>query len=210
MITLSNINKKFGNSNIFSNYNLNIEEGEFVAITGQSGSGKTTLLNIMGFLEPCNSGSITIDGIKKLKVNDRKTLKLYQTTIGFLFQNFALIENRTVKQNLELAILTTDKSSSNRKINSVLKRVGLTGRRNDYIFQLSGGEQQRVAIARLLLRDYKIILADEPTGSLDQVNRDLVFKLLSELHNEGKTIVIVTHDLELAKRCDRTIKIERG
>lgn len=210
MITLSNINKKFGNSNIFSNYNLNIEEGEFVAITGQSGSGKTTLLNIMGFLEPCNSGSITIDGIKKLKVNDRKTLKLYQTTIGFLFQNFALIENRTVKQNLELAILTTDKSSSNRKINSVLKRVGLTGRRNDYIFQLSGGEQQRVAIARLLLRDYKIILADEPTGSLDQVNRDLVFKLLIELHNEGKTIVIVTHDLELAKRCDRTIKIERG
>ena len=189
MIIIRGLNKAFGEKIIFSNFNLEIPDGSFVVISGDSGSGKSTLLNMIGGIEKPDSGSIIIEGLNITRLKNKNSF--FADTVGFLFQNFALLENKTVKENLSLI-----KKSSRTKVSlkEALNRVGLSKEVNKKVYQLSGGEQQRVALARLMMKKCSVVLADEPTGSLDKKNRDIVMRLLHELNEEGKTVIIVTHD----------------
>lgn len=180
-----------------------------IAITGASGSGKTTLLNIIGLLEAADSGKIIIDNQSNIKTNTALSNKIIREKICYLFQNFALVDDESVDYNLNLA-LEYRKGSKKEKLElkeNALKMVGLNGYLNKKIYTLSGGEQQRISIARAILKPNKIILADEPTGSLDDHNKLIIIDLLKYLKSLGKTIVIATHDNYLANCCDRVIKI---
>lgn len=208
IIALKNVNKNFESKEVLKNLSIQIEAGKFYAITGKSGSGKSTLLNVMGGVEKATSGEVEIFGLMKLKPHGWKLRKLLRYKISYLFQNYALSDNDTVAYNLKMA-LSYNKEAKNKKeaIGSALEKVGLNGYENQKIHTLSGGEQQRVAIARLLLKPTEIILADEPTGNLDIENRNAIFDLLLALNKAGKTIVMVTHDLELAQKCDVVIQL---
>lgn len=213
IIELKNITKKYkGGKTIFSNYSLKISEGEFVAIIGESGAGKTTLLNIIGLISTISSGSIIIKNESNLTPNSKKAMLLRRNTIGYLFQNYGLIDDESVEWNLNLALEYKKLSCSKRKekIQTLLTKIGLTNYEKKKIYQLSGGEQQRVAIAKLILQESSIILADEPTSGLDYANKIMVMDLLKGLNNKGVTIIMVTHDLEIAKQCGRIIEISDG
>lgn len=203
MIEINNISKAFEDKKIFENFSEKIEKGEFIIFSGESGCGKTTLLNMIGGIEKIDKGTITVDGID---ISQRKNkLSYFQNKVGFLFQNFALVDEKTVEQNLSIVrgAQTTD-------ILKVLERVGLKGYENKKVYKLSGGEQQRVALARLMLKSCDLILADEPTGSLDKKNAMLVMDILKELNKENKTIILVTHDEEIKKMGTRTITLGEG
>ncbi len=202
MIEIKNLNKAFGEQIIFNNFSLTVSDGEFVVISGASGTGKTTLLNIIGFLEPFDSGSVIVDGFDLSKKKAQR--EYFMNKVGFLFQNFALIENKTVKQNLEII---KSNARSKYSIENVLQRVGLTDKINKKIYTLSGGEQQRIALARLFLKKCDIVLADEPTGSLDKQNVEIVIRLLKQLNSEGKTVIIVTHDENIKSMGARTVSL---
>lgn len=189
MIEGKNISKKFDDLSLFDRFNFEIEDGDFVCFSGVSGSGKTTLLNIIGLLEPIDGGELVINGIQY--ITNRQKREYYRSQVGFLFQNFALIENKTVEQNLEIV---DKKYRTNYTIMEALERVGLQDKLYNKIYTLSGGEQQRIALARLFLKKCNIILADEPTGSLDTQNAQIVMRSLIDLNKEGKTVIIVTHD----------------
>ncbi len=205
VIKIKNIKKSFDNKIIFYNFSENIFKNEIVAIVGKSGSGKTTLLNMIGGLEKIESGEIYIN---KLRVIGKNKIELYRNQVSFLFQNFALVDEWTVEKNLKIALTFKKREKGSSEILKVLKMIGLEDKLKEKIYKLSGGEQQRVALARIYLQDNPVILADEPTASLDKENRDLVFSLLRRLQKEkGKTIVIVTHDQELANFCDRVIEL---
>lgn len=205
VIKIKNIKKSFDNKIIFCNFSENIFKNEIVAIVGKSGSGKTTLLNMIGGLEKIESGEIYIN---KLRVIGKNKIELYRNQVSFLFQNFALVDEWTVEKNLKIALTFKKREKGSSEILKVLKMIGLEDKLKEKIYKLSGGEQQRVALARIYLQDNPVILADEPTASLDKENRDLVFSLLRRLQKEkGKTIVIVTHDQELANFCDRVIEL---
>jgi len=208
LIDLSNVTKKFGEKTVFENFSLEIIAGKAYAIVGRSGCGKSTLLNIMGGIEKATSGNVTILGNKNISPRSRKVRKLLRYHISYLFQNYALSDNDTVEYNLRMS-LTYNKTVKNKKqaISEALEKVGLNGLQQQKIYTLSGGEQQRVAIARLLLKPTQIIFADEPTGNLDTENRNDIFQLLLELNQEGKTIVLVTHETDLAKSCDIVINL---
>ena len=207
VIILENVNKKFDDTNVISDFNLHVKRNEMVAIAGQSGAGKTTLLNIIGLIEKPTSGNITICGIKNPKLNSKYGIRLLRYNIGYLFQNYALVDDETVDFNLNLALKFV-KTNDKRKVKEeALQTVGLSGFENKKIYKLSGGEQQRIAIARLLVKPCELILADEPTGSLDNENRNKILDLLDELKHQGKTILLVTHDDVVKKRCDRVIEI---
>jgi len=178
-----------------------------MAITGQSGTGKSTLLNIVGLLEEPDSGDVIIQGIENAWKSEKKQIELFRYTIGYLFQNYALIDNETVSKNLDVALEYVKLPNKDDKKKEVLEKVGLLDKLNSKIYQLSGGEQQRIALARLMLKKNDIILADEPTGSLDEVNRDQVLSILKSLNNEGKTILIVTHDPEVSKICTNVVTL---
>ena len=205
MITLNNISKKYNEKNIVRNFNLKINKGEFISIVGESGSGKTTLLNIIGLLEKQTSGDIVVMGIKN--PTSKELTKLQREFYGYVFQNYALIEEDSVQTNLKLALKYNKVIDKQAEINRALKLVGLEGYNKKKVFELSGGEQQRLALARIMLKKCEIILADEPTGNLDNKNRDIVFKILKDLNKQGKTIVIVTHDNYIANKCDKIIKL---
>ncbi len=207
MIEGNRIEKKFGTRRLFHDFSFQIEAGEMVAIVGASGCGKTTLLNILGLIEPLDVGEVRIDGQKAPRPNTRKAQKTIQSTISYLFQNFALIDTKTVEDNLMLAAHGT-KPQKRRLVRQALKTVGLERALRQRVYELSGGEQQRVAIARAMLKPGKIVLADEPTGALDPENRTLVLRLLQGMRDAGKTIVIVTHDDYVAKACDRIIRLD--
>lgn len=209
MIELVNINKNFGEKTILDDCSFNINPNDFVAIVGESGSGKTTLLNILGLIESVDSGKVKMFDEEYIKPNSIQANKLIRERIGFVFQNFALIDNQTVLNNLLMAMKyrTLKKSEKLVEIEKVLEFVGLGGYQNKKIYELSGGEQQRIAIARAILKPHDLILADEPTGSLDDVNKQIIFELFEKLNEQGKTIIIVTHDFELAKKCKRVLKI---
>lgn len=209
MIELVNINKNFGEKTILDNCSFNINPNDFVAIVGESGSGKTTLLNILGLIESVDSGKVKMFDEEYIKPNSIQANKLIRERIGFVFQNFALIDNQTVLYNLLMAMKyrTLKKSEKLVEIEKVLEFVGLGGYQSKKIYELSGGEQQRIAIARAILKPHDLILADEPTGSLDDVNKQIIFELFEKLNEQGKTIIIVTHDFELAKKCKRVLKI---
>lgn len=177
IIELKNIEKKYGEKKVLDNISLEINEGDLVAITGESGKGKSTILNIVGLLEIPDGGQVSICGEANIKPNSSKASKMLRSNISHLFQNFALIDEETVDNNLLVALkyVKLSKKEKANKINEALKRVGLEGFEKRRIYELSGGEQQRVAIARVMLKPSKIVLADEPTGSLDETNRDKIF-----------------------------------
>lgn len=205
-VELKNVTKKFNNKTVIDNLSLQLEEKKIYAITGRSGCGKTTLLNIMGGIEKVDEGEVTILGNKNISQKNRLR-KLLRYQISFLFQNYALSDNDTVKYNLELALKYSKVKNKNEAIAEALKTVGLEGMEKQKIYSLSGGEQQRVAVARLLLKPTELILADEPTGNLDPENRNVIFSLLQKLNQKGKTVVIVTHDMELSSKCDKIIAL---
>lgn len=202
MIELKNVCKSFGSKSIFHDFTLTIENNDYVIFSGRSGCGKTTLLNMIGAIESVDSGQIIVDGIDISK--RRNQLMYFKTKIGFLFQNFALIENKTVKENLNLVKKDCKNDIS---IEQSLLRVKLSDKLNQKVYSLSGGEQQRVALARLMIKKCDIILADEPTGSLDIDNTQVVLDILNEFYGSGKTIILVTHDKEIKKMGKRLIEL---
>lgn len=208
MITLEKVSKKYDDKEIFTDFNLTIKEGEFIGIFGESGNGKTTLLNMIGTLDKPDKGIIKIEHTI-LNKSTKENRMLLKEKLGFLFQNYALMDNYTVEENLEIAFYNKKITKQEKKdeINRVLDMVGLNESQQKKVYSLSGGEQQRIAFARLLLKNPPIILADEPTGSLDEHNRDKLMDLLESLHSEGKTIIMVTHDTSLRKYFSRTITL---
>ena len=209
LIEVKNICKSYGEHKIFDKLSFDIDENDMIAILGASGKGKSTLLNIIGLIENYDSGDLIICGEKDIKPNSKKSSKMIRNNISYLFQNFALVDNETVFQNLMYALKYVDISEKEKKsvIRKSLEDVGLSGYEKRKVFTLSGGEQQRIVIARLFVNPKKIILADEPTGSLDSHNRDSVMKYLRTLNEKGSTIVIVTHDEKVGDFCDRKIVI---
>ena len=202
MIEIKNLHKSFGEEKIFDDFSLTISQGEFVTVAGASGTGKTTLLNIIGALENYDEGEVLFKG-KRIKTSKEKRLFWLNET-GFLFQNFALIENKTVKENLEII---KPSAMSDVSIDEALNKVGLLNKKDKKVFTLSGGEQQRIAIARLFLKKCNLILADEPTGSLDRKNADIVMELIRDLNKQGKTVVLVTHDERIINSAERVIRL---
>lgn len=204
MITIKNLNKKYDKKVLFDNYNLEIPDKSFVIINGESGRGKTTLLNMIGGLEKPDSGEICIDGIELTSLKNKKDF--YKETVGFLFQNFALLENKTVRQNLSMIKKDTRTDCT---IEQAIKRVGLEKELDKKVYKLSGGEQQRVALARLMVKKCSVILADEPTGSLDEKNAETVIQILRELNEMGKTVIIVTHSQKLVDSEDFVVRLNK-
>ncbi|HEY1091135.1 MAG TPA: ABC transporter ATP-binding protein [Burkholderiaceae bacterium] len=194
------------------NFNLEVGEGEFVAVTGPSGSGKTTFLTIAGLLEAFTSGSYELDGVNVSGMNDAERSRLRNQKIGFIFQAFNLIPDLSVLDNIEVPLRYRGMSAAERRQKSrdALARVGLSAREKHYPAELSGGQQQRVAIARALAGQPRLLLADEPTGNLDSQMARSVMDLLEELHREGATIVMVTHDMQLAARAQRNVHVMDG
>ncbi len=192
--------------------NVQITKGEFVAIMGPSGCGKSTLLNIIGLLDNPSGGAYYFDGIEVAKYRENQRTNLRKGNIGFVFQSFNLIDELNVYENVELPLLYLKMSSSERKkkVNAVLDRLNITHRSKHFPQQLSGGQQQRVAIARAVVANPKLILADEPTGNLDSHNGEEVMNLLTDLNNEGTTIVMVTHSASDAEKAHRVIHLFDG
>ena len=208
MIKVEHLTKKFKEKVIFEDINCTLETGKTYAIVGKSGAGKTTFLNVLSGLEQPSSGKVVITD---LTVNGKNRKKLYRTTFGFIFQNFGLIDTETVKQNLELGFANQKltKGQKSKRMQSALKQVGLEKMPfNQKVYTLSGGEQQRIALARILLKTPKVIFADEPTGSLDSENSQVVLKTLLNNFDPAATIVIATHDPSVWQECDYLIKIE--
>jgi putative ABC transport system ATP-binding protein len=208
-IQIENLNKSFKDHNVFKNFSLEIPKNKITTIFGISGSGKSTLLNIIGLLEKYDSGTVKILGKSIPKINSGKALKIRRNTISYLFQNFGLIESSTIYDNLSISleyskIKHRDKNS---KMENALTEVGLSKPLNTKVYNLSGGEKQRLAIAMVIMKPSDIILADEPTGSLDPKNRDYVMNKLLELNKKGKTIVIVSHDLKFKEISDKCFEI---
>lgn len=188
---------------------VKIDAGEYIAIIGHSGSGKTTLMNIMGCLDRPTIGHIAIGGRELQHADEKELNRLRQTTIGFIFQQFFLIPTLTVMENVDLPSLFA-KNNSGARTQELVEMVGLAKRRHHLPGQLSGGEMQRVAIARSLINSPSILLADEPTGNLDSKNAEAIMGLFEKLNHDGLTIIVVTHNSELVKRCSRTVHIEDG
>ena len=193
-------------------FSIHVKQGEFVAVTGPSGSGKTTFLTIAGLLEEFTSGDYQLDGVDVRGMNDNRRSRLRNEKIGFIFQAFNLIPDLNVAANVEVPLRYRRMSGAERKkrIADALARVGLSARMKHYPAELSGGQQQRVAIARALAGSPRLLLADEPTGNLDTQMARGVMELLEDLHREGATIVMVTHDPELAVRAQREVHIVDG
>lgn len=191
---------------------IEISKGEFVAIMGPSGCGKSTLLNILGLLDNPTGGEFYFDGIEVSKFREKQRTNMRKANIGFVFQSFNLIDELTVFENVELPLLYLNVSSSERKrkVEMVLERMKISHRKKHFPQQLSGGQQQRVAIARAVVANPKLILADEPTGNLDSANGEEVMNLLSELNNEGTTIVMVTHSPSDAEKAHRIVQLFDG
>jgi putative ABC transport system ATP-binding protein len=216
LITMQSVKKVFFTDDLethaLSDVHLRIDRGEFVSIAGPSGCGKSTLLAILGLLDSPTSGEYKLNGnpVSALGLSDRTRIR--NREIGFIFQSFNLIGDLTVYENVELPLTYRGMGSAERKqkVQAALERVGMTARSKHYPAQLSGGQQQRVAVARALVGDPLILLADEPTGNLDSKNGDAVMDLLRELHQNGATICMVTHDPRYASVADRTIHLFDG
>lgn len=215
MIRMNKVTKEYGKHEncirALSEIDFKVNRGEFVAITGSSGSGKTTLLNILGCMDRPTSGSYMINGRETASLSSSEQAKIRNQTFGFVMQNYALIDHFSVYKNVELPLKYARKIKSREtRISELLKALNIEDKKNQITNSLSGGQKQRVAIARALVNDAEIILADEPTGALDTKNGIQVMEILSGLHRQGKTIIMVTHNPELLGYCSRTVKIEDG
>ncbi|MEC3880024.1 ABC transporter ATP-binding protein [Parapedobacter sp. 10938] len=216
MIKISALQKFYRTEEVetvaLNNLSIHVKEGEFVAVMGPSGCGKSTLLNIVGLLDDLDNGSYLFNNIEVAKFNERKRSDLRKHNIGFVFQSFNLIDELTVFENVELPLIYTKVPAAERKkrVEQVLEKVQIMHRRNHFPQQLSGGQQQRVAVARAVVNNPKLILADEPTGNLDSNNGNEVMQLLTELNEQGTTIVMVTHSEHDARYADRIIRMLDG
>ena len=216
MIRLENISKiydaKIDTTKALDNVSLQINDGELVAIMGPSGSGKSTLLNILGCMDTATEGKYYVDDVEvsMLKKSQRDSFR--KKNIGFVFQHFALMDYYTAYENIELPQIANNVRKSERKkiVQQQLEHLGITSQRNKLPKKMSGGQQQRVAIARALVTNVDLILADEPTGALDQKTGQEVLALLKEINSTGKTVIIVTHDEKIAADCNRVIMIQDG
>lgn len=216
MITIKDLIKIYRTEEVettaLNKLSLEVKEGEFVSIMGTSGCGKSTLLNLIGLLDTPNDGSYLFDGEEVASYNEKQRAGLRKANIGFVFQNFNLIDELSVYENVELPLIYNKVSKSERKtrVNEILERVGIAHRAKHFPLQLSGGQQQRVAIARALVANPKLVLADEPTGNLDSKNGNEVMELLTELNVQGTTIIMVTHSSYDAQFSSRTITLRDG
>ena len=209
IVSLSNIQKKIQDKPIFSIHAFTVSKGDFVTIKGVSGSGKTTLLNILGMNDTVSSGEYLFEGVETAELKAKEKLKIKRNKISFLFQDFGLVEEETINFNLEIG-LKYSKLSRKEKVKQkkeALNAVNLNKKLSTTISSLSGGEKQRVALARIILKPSILILADEPTGYLDSLNRDIVTDILFQQSIDGKAVIIVTHDEELAKKGNKTIEL---
>ncbi len=214
IISLENISKFYqrGSEEVHAldNVSLQINEGDYTAICGPSGSGKTTLLNIAGCMDHPTSGNIILQGTHLEAGSDTQLAEFRRGAIGFVFQQFFLIPTLTVMENVNLPLLFSHKNMDEKKTKDILERVGLGHRLTHLPGQLSGGEMQRVAVARSLINDPQVILADEPTGNLDSKNAEAVIELFEQVNNEGIAVVMVTHNPDIAARCRKQVHLEDG
>jgi putative ABC transport system ATP-binding protein len=208
-VVIESLTKKYGPLRAVDALSFNIAPGEWVALMGPSGSGKTTLINILGGLDTLTSGQVIVDGVDLAKLSEGEMVRYRAEKIGFVFQQFHLVPYLTALENVMLAQYFHSVTDE-RQASDALDRVGLGDRLTHLPAQLSGGEQQRVAIARALINQPKLILADEPTGNLDEVNEAIVLQIFRELHNAGHTILMVTHDPDIARQADRRIELAHG
>ncbi|MBT4740223.1 MAG: ABC transporter ATP-binding protein [Rhodospirillaceae bacterium] len=195
---------------VLRNIEININEGDYIAIVGPSGSGKSTLMNILGLLDHADSGEYLMDGENVSGLSSAKLANLRNQKIGFVFQQFHLLPRTTAIENVEIPLVYSNADNPEQRAIDALKSVGLGDRMKHMPEELSGGQQQRVAIARALVTDPELILADEPTGNLDKASGEDLMALLQELNDNGRTIVVITHDENLAKRAKRTVRIDDG
>ena len=208
-VTIENLVKKYGELRALDDLSFNVNAAEWVALMGPSGSGKTTLINILGGLDTLNAGRVVVDGVDLSKLRENELVRYRAEKVGFVFQQFHLVPYLNALENVMLAqyfhSMTDEKQAE-----AALRRVGMGERMTHLPAQLSGGEQQRVAIARALINQPKIILADEPTGNLDEANEEIVLQVFRELHDAGHTILMVTHDPDIARQADRRIELAHG
>lgn len=218
MIEIKNASKTFQKNKstefrALNNVELNIKDGELIAIIGKSGAGKTTLLHNIACIDSFDEGAFfSINGTDVTTLNDKEKAKLRNKTIGLVFQDFALIPEFNVFENVEIPLVLAKENKKSRKLKVIeaLSKVGLEKYTYKDVTNLSGGEKQRVAIARAIVNNPDIILADEPTGALDTKTGEIIFDLLKTLSDNGKTVVIITHDKDIAKKCERVIEISDG
>ena len=216
LLTLTNISKSYQQGNtqnqVLKEVNLSISKGEFCAIMGPSGSGKSTLMNIMGCLDQPTKGDYKINTQEIASLSDVELSDMRNKNIGFVFQHFHLLPKLTISQNVELPLVyaKVPKDIRKKKAANLLKEVGLLEKANALPNELSGGQQQRIAIARALITDAPLILADEPTGALDTENGNQIMEILKRLNEQGKTIIVITHEIETANQCKRIIVIRDG
>ncbi|ROQ04520.1 putative ABC transport system ATP-binding protein [Rathayibacter sp. PhB93] len=200
MILATHLAKGYGRRTLWSGLDVTVASGSTLALTGASGSGKSTLLNCLGLLDAPDSGSIEVDGeeLTRLRAHGRRRFR--RDRLGYLFQSYALVDTATVEQNLAIAL--GERRGHRDRFERALERVGLAGRGRERVARLSGGEQQRVALARLLVKSPTLVLADEPTGALDAENSETVLDVLAELAGHGASVVVATHDRAIARWCD--------
>ncbi len=214
MIELEDITKNYSMGKVevpaLRGITLSIEQGEMVALIGASGSGKSTLMNIVGFLDKPTSGKYLLDGVDASRLNDNKLAEMRNKKIGFVFQTYNLLPRASAITNVELPIVYGGSSGKRKRAMEALERVGLAARFKHKPSELSGGEQQRVAIARALVNNPALILADEPTGNLDSVATQEIISIFLKLHQEGNTILLVTHEMDVAQQSQRIIRLLDG
>lgn len=208
MIEVRKIKKAYGSHVVFEEMSFDIQAGDRVAIIGKSGSGKSTLLNILGLLDQPSSGQYFLDGMENISIHSSIARRKLRDKIGYLFQNYALLENETVENNIKVAMRYGEFNNKKDSIAEALALVGLSGMEKRKVFTLSGGEQQRIALARLLVKPCEIILADEPTGNLDEDNTEVILNLLMKLSDKGKTVIMVTHNHDLLHHFQKIINLD--
>jgi putative ABC transport system ATP-binding protein len=209
LLELKDISKVYGSLRALQNIDLAVRQGEWLAIMGPSGSGKTTMMNIIGCMDKPSTGSVILDGVNISKESARNLTTIRRDKIGLIFQQFHLVNYLTALENV-MAAQYYHSMPDDKEALAALERVGLASRAKHLPSQLSGGEQQRVCIARALINYPMLILADEPTGNLDEANEKIVIDIFKQLHAEGSTIIVVTHDPEVAEDAERTVVLEHG
>lgn len=209
LLEIKNLSKIYGPLKALDNVSLTVENGEWLAIMGPSGSGKSTMMNIIGCMDKPSLGEVILDGVDISKESDKKLTEIRRDKIGLIFQQFHLVNYLTAVENVMVSQYYHSLPDEKEALEA-LERVGLKDRAKHLPSQLSGGEQQRVCIARALINHPEIILADEPTGNLDEANENIVIDIFKQLHREGTTLIVVTHDPEVAEVAQRTVVLEHG
>ncbi|GEO78927.1 ABC transporter ATP-binding protein [Companilactobacillus mindensis DSM 14500] len=212
MLKVTDVGKSYGKFTVLKNIDLEVADGEFLAIMGPSGSGKSTLINILGLLDQSYTGEYLLEGKDYKDVSDNELSQIRGDQLGFVFQNFKLLTTYNVYENIEVPLVYSKKAQNNKNalIADVIEKVGLTGKEKNLPSELSGGQQQRVAIARAIVNRPKLIIADEPTGALDSKTSKEIMNIFTKLNKAGTTIIMVTHDSEVADYAMRTVYIRDG